>query len=82
MASPRVRRLRKAARAGSPAPVVTPEAPKATATAAPAPAIEEICEEDPCETEECETHPEPKVSKKAAKTSSKKVAKSSAKKAD
>ena len=80
MASPRVRRLRKAARVATPAPVVTPEAQEVAAAPAPepAPVIEEICEEDPCETEDCETHPEPKASKK----SSKKVKKSSAKKAN
>ena len=76
MASPRVRRLRKAARVATPAPVVASEAPKAAP--APAPVVEEICEEDPCETEECETHPEPKASKKSPK----KVKKSSAKKAN
>ena len=54
MASPRVRRLRRAARSGE--VQVSAAAPVAKAAPAPvaAPVVEEVCEDDPCEVEECD----------------------------
>jgi len=79
MASPRVRRLRRAARSGE--VQVTAAPPVAKSAPVVVPVVEEVCEEDPCEVEECETHPEEEAPKKSSKKSSKKVKQTSAKKA-
>lgn len=80
MASPRLRKARRAARiaaaAGNlPAPVAeaAPLAEEAPVTVTE----EEVCEQDPCEEEVCETHPAPKATKKATKKAKKASAKSS-----
>ena len=73
MASPRLRKARRAARIAARNGVQTP------ASAAPVVETnnEEICEADPCEEEVCETHPKPKATKKAPKKAKKASAKSS-----
>ena len=78
MASPRLRKARRAARIAARNGVQTP--------VAAAPIVEtndeEVCEADPCEEEICETHPKPKATKKAPKKAPKKANKTSAKSSD
>lgn len=80
MASPRLRRKRRAARlaANGKAPAQDQQAVE-TPVAEEAPVVEEVCEDEECETEDCEVHPSEEASEKPAKKAKSKK-KSSAKK--